>query len=76
MGFCGTCMETAIRQGLPPLQTCGNYEAFTQLDFSYSGRDSERGSRCHILYSQLSKCVPLGTKCSELGKIRQATYAV
>jgi hypothetical protein len=29
---CGECMENAIRQGLPPLKTCGNYEAFTQLD--------------------------------------------
>ena len=26
MGYCGTCIQTAIRQGLqPPLQTCGHY---------------------------------------------------
>jgi hypothetical protein len=33
-GYCGTCMKNAIRQRLPPLKTCGNYEAYTQLDVS------------------------------------------
>jgi hypothetical protein len=33
-GFCGDCMKNAILQGLPPLKTCGDYEAFTQLDIS------------------------------------------
>jgi hypothetical protein len=41
-GSCGDCMDNAIRQGLPPLKTCGDYEAFTQLDVSPHPRENKK----------------------------------
>ncbi|CAB9506641.1 expressed unknown protein [Seminavis robusta] len=32
--FCGTCIRNAINQSLPPLQTCGGYDMWAQLDFT------------------------------------------
>jgi len=33
-GFCGFCMRQAIQDDLPPLQTCGNFQVYTQMDTS------------------------------------------
>jgi hypothetical protein len=30
--FCGRCMQRAVQAGLPPLASCGNYDAYTQID--------------------------------------------
>ncbi|CAB9503017.1 hypothetical protein SEMRO_154_G069860.1 [Seminavis robusta] len=32
--FCGTCIQKAINQSLPPLQTCGGYDVWAQLDYT------------------------------------------
>jgi hypothetical protein len=44
--YCGKCMQDAISQGLPPLKTCGAYEAFTQLDISL--QKLKRGKKTHV----------------------------
>ena len=34
MTTCGNCIQDSINRGLPPLTTCGDYIAYTQLDFN------------------------------------------
>lgn len=36
--YCGLCIKVAIEQGKPPLQTCGDYEVWTQMDVENLGQ--------------------------------------
>jgi len=36
--YCGRCIKVAIEQGKPPLQTCGNYEVWAQMDIENLGQ--------------------------------------
>lgn len=36
--YCGLCIKVAIEQGKPPLQTCGNYEVWAQMDVENLGQ--------------------------------------
>jgi Sulfotransferase domain len=35
--YCGLCIRVAVEQGKPPLQTCGDYEVWAQMDFENLG---------------------------------------
>jgi len=36
-GLIGSCMESAIKDNQPPLMTCGNYAAYTEMDVAEWG---------------------------------------
>lgn len=31
-GYCGTCIQKAVKQGRPPLTSCGNFTVYSQMD--------------------------------------------